>query len=240
MPRSLWRAHGAREQIMPTLLIFGASRGLGRALAEEHLKRGWHVIATVRKPGALDDLDASYGSSLDVEVLDTTDWDAVDELRNRLSGRSLDQVFVNAGIIGPAPAIGEVEASAFSQLLLVNSLAPLRIIDRFADLLAAGGMAAVMSSELGSIAQNDSGGFESYRISKAALDMGMRSIAARRAESGITFLAVAPGWVRTDMGGPAAPLGIEDSIPRLVDMLEQRRGAGGVAYVNYENREIAW
>ena len=225
---------------MPTLLIFGASRGLGRALAEEHLRRGWKVIATVRKPDALDDLDARYGASLDVEVLDTPDWDAVDELRSRLSGRSLDLLFVNAGIAGPAPAIGEVEAEAFSQLLLVNSLAPLRIIDRFADLLASGGTAAVMSSQLGSIADNDSGGFESYRISKAALNMGMRSIAARRVDSGITFLAMAPGWVRTDMGGPAAPLGIEDSVPKLADVLEHRRGSCGVAFVSYENRDIAW
>jgi len=152
----------------------------------------------------------------------------------------LDLLFVNAGILGPTPAIGEVEADAFSELLLVNALAPLRIVDRFVDLVKSGGTAAVMSSQLGSIAGNDSGGFEAYRISKAALDMGLRSIAARRVDSGITFLAVAPGWVRTEMGGPAAPLGVEDSIPRLADMLEHRSGSGGIAYVSYEDREIAW
>lgn len=225
---------------MPTLLIFGASRGLGRALAEEHLRRGWQVIATVRKADALDDLAAEHGAALGVEVLDTTDWPAVDSLRGRLAGRSLDLIFVNAGISGPMTAIGEVDAEPFSHLLLVNSLAPLRIIDRFADLVINGGTVAVMSSLLGSIAANDSGGFDAYRISKAALNMGLRSIAIRRAETGLTFLAVHPGWVRTDMGGPAAPLEIEDSVPQIADMLEQRSGSGGIAFVSYDNKALPW
>jgi NAD(P)-dependent dehydrogenase (short-subunit alcohol dehydrogenase family) len=149
-------------------------------------------------------------------------------------------LFVNAGISGPMTAIGEVDPEPFSQLLLVNSLAPLRIIDRFADLVTSGGTVAVMSSLLGSIAANDSGGFDAYRISKAALNMGLRSIAIRRAETGLTFLAVHPGWVRTDMGGPAAPLEIEDSVPQIADMLEQRRGSGGIGFVSYDNQALPW
>ena len=222
---------------MPDALIFGASRGLGRALAEEHLKRGWRVIATVRDEKALDDV---VSDALSVETIDTTDWTAIDALRDRLVARPLDLLFVNAAISGPSTMpMGEVDADAFAEMMRVNVLAPLRIADRFADVVKPEGMVAVMSSSLGSVTLNDSGGWETYRTSKAALNMGLRSIAARRRD-GRTWLAVDPGWVQTDMGGPEATLTIEQSIPSLTDMLEKRRRAGGVAFVNYANEEHRW
>ena len=222
---------------MPTALIFGASRGLGRALAEEHLKRGWQVIATVRDETALADVACD---ALTIERVDTTDWTAVDALHDRLAGRPLDLLFVNAAIVGPSTVpIGEVEPDAFAEMMLVNVLAPLRIADRYADLVQPDGTVAVMSSGLGSITLNDTGGYEAYRTSKAALDMGLRSIAARRADQR-TWLAVNPGWVQTDMGGPHATLTIAQSIPSMVDMLESRRGSGGVAFVNYANKDLPW
>jgi NAD(P)-dependent dehydrogenase (short-subunit alcohol dehydrogenase family) len=222
---------------MPTALIFGASRGLGRAIAEEHLKRGWQVIATVRDAAALADLSSD---ALIVEVVDTTDWAGVDALRERLAAHKLDLLFVSAAIIGPSEIpIGEVEAAPFAEMMLINVLAPLRIVDRYADLVAAKGTIAVMSSSLGSIGLNDSGGYEAYRTSKAALDMGLKSIQARRGD-GRTWLAVDPGWVQTDMGGPGATLTIDQSIPSLTDMLEARKGSGGIAFVNYANHEHPW
>jgi NAD(P)-dependent dehydrogenase (short-subunit alcohol dehydrogenase family) len=227
---------------MATALIVGASRGLGRALAEEHLKRGWTVIATVRDPSALADLAASHPGKLQVELLDTIDWAGVDALRERLSGRVLDLLFVNAGILGgPRDApIGEVSGETFAELMLVNALAPLRLLDRFIALTPEDGVAAVMTSGLASVANNTSGGYEAYRMSKAALNTGLRSLAVRHASGARAFLAVAPGWVRTDMGGDNAPLSIEQSIPSLTDMLERRRGAGGVAFVDYQDVEMAW
>ena len=222
---------------MPTALIFGASRGLGRAIVEELLGRGWSVIATVRQADALSDLSHDQ---LSVEVVDTTDWAGVDALKDRLAGRTLDLLFVNAAIIGPsATPIGEADPDAFAQMMLVNVLAPLRICDRLADLVAADGTIAAMSSGLGSIALNDSGGYEAYRTSKAALNMGLKSIAARRAD-GRTYIAADPGWVRTDMGGPEAALSIEQSIPNLVTMLETRTGKGGMAFVSYQDSEHPW
>ena len=222
---------------MPTALIVGASRGLGRALVEEHLKRGWDVIATVRQADALADIT---GSALGVETLDTTDWAGVDALRNKLTDHALDLLFVNAAITGPSTVpIGEADPDQFAEMMLVNVLAPLRIVDRFADLVQAAGTVAVMSSGLGSIAGNQTGGWEAYRTSKAALDQGLRSIAARRADQR-TYLACDPGWVRTDMGGADATLSIEQSIPNLVSMLEARRGSGGSALVTYQNRELPW
>ncbi|MEP7005163.1 MAG: SDR family NAD(P)-dependent oxidoreductase [Sphingomonas bacterium] len=225
---------------MPTALIIGASRGLGRALAQEHLKRGWTVIATVRDVAALADLAIAHGAALGVETLDSIDWAGVDALQGRLAGTGLDLLFVNAGISGPVTApIGEVEPDAFTQLMLVNALAPLRIIDRFAELLAPDATAAVMTSGLGSIANNN-GGWEAYRMSKAALNMGFVSLAQRRRIARQTWLTVAPGWVRTDMGGPSATLSIDQSITAIADLLERRHGSGTIAYVNYDGRELPW
>lgn len=142
---------------------------------------------------------------------------------------------MNAGISGPKSApIGEVDAEAFADVMLVNALAPLRIIDRLAFLVPHSGMIAVMSSGLASLADNDTGGWEAYRMSKAALNMGLRSLAVRRATEGRTYIAAAPGWVQTDMGGDGATLTVDQSVEGVAEMLERRMGTGGVAFVSYD------
>ena len=221
---------------MPTALIFGTSRGLGKAMVEELLGRGWQVIATVRQRAALADLACD---ALSVEELDTTDWAAVDALKTKLAGRPLDLLYVSAAIAEPLEPWGEVEAEALAHLMVVNVLAPLRIVDRYAELVTPAGTVAAMSSSLGSIKLNESGGYEAYRSSKAALDQGMRSIFARR-KDGRTWLCVDPGWVQTDMGGATATLTIDQSIPPLIDMLEARAGTGGIRFVSYANGEHPW
>jgi NAD(P)-dependent dehydrogenase (short-subunit alcohol dehydrogenase family) len=222
---------------MPVALIIGASRGLGRALVEEHLKRGWEVVATVRQPDALADLTHDR---LTVERLDTTDWAGIDALKARLAGRALDLLFVSAAIIGPSSGpIGDADPQAFATMMLTNVLAPLRIADRLADLATPTGTIAVMSSSLGSIALNTFGSYEAYRTSKAALNMGLASIAARR-NDGRTYIACDPGWVRTDMGGAEATLSIAQSIPNLVTALEHRAGTRGLRYIDYQDRDLPW
>jgi NAD(P)-dependent dehydrogenase (short-subunit alcohol dehydrogenase family) len=226
---------------MPTALIVGASRGIGRALAEEHLRRGWQVVATVRRPDALADLEASSGAALTVEIVDMIDWPGVDALHKRLHGRSLDLLLVNAGIAGKQETrLSRITPEGFTEVMLVNALGPLRIADGFLDLVASAGTVAVVSSGLGSIADNASGGYEPYRMSKAALDMGLRSIAARDGARRRTFLAICPGWVSSDMGGRNAPLTPRQSAKGIADTLAARRGAGGVAFVDHGNRTLAW
>jgi NAD(P)-dependent dehydrogenase (short-subunit alcohol dehydrogenase family) len=222
---------------MPTALIVGASRGLGRALAEQYLARGWQVIATVRDAAKLADLAQD---ALTIETLETTDWPAVDVLKERLAGGTLDLLFVNAAISpDPMILIGAVEPEDFAEAMLTNVLAPLRIVDRLADLTAEDATIAVMSSHLASIAENTNARAEAYRISKAGLNMGLRSIAARRAD-GRTYIAADPGWVRTEMGGPSAALAIDESIPSLTNVLEQHRRRGGIHFVNYAGRVWPW
>lgn len=224
---------------MKTALIVGASRGLGHALAEEYAKRGWHVFATVRNLATAKAIKPGSGE-VTVLTLDTTDRARIDALRKGLAGQTVDLLFVNAAVADDRGSIGDVDVATFERMMVTNALAPLCLIDRLAHLVPPDGIAAVMSSSMGSIAGNDQGGLEVYRMTKAALNMGLKSLAVRRSSEGRTYIAADPGWVRTDMGGEGAPLAISESIPALVNSLESRRGVGGVAFVNYQNRDIPW
>jgi NAD(P)-dependent dehydrogenase (short-subunit alcohol dehydrogenase family) len=224
-----------------TALVLGASRGLGLALAEEWLGRGWRVIATAR--GASEGLDAlarRYPAALKIEQVDINAADAVRALRARLDRRRLDVLFVNAGI---ARAIEASPATAdegdFLDMMRTNAFSPVRAAELLRDLVPAGGTIAIMTSELGSI-EHAGGGWQLYSASKAALNMLMKGYAAKHVGDGHVLLLVAPGWVRTDMGGSDAALSIEESIPLVVDMIEANRGKPGLRYVDRFNRRIPW
>ena len=124
--------------------------------------------------------------------------------------------------------------------MVTNALSPMRVVETFQDLVPPTGAIAVMSSGQGSVGNNETGGYEIYRASKAALNTLMRSFAARHSGDPRTLLLLAPGWVRTDMGGPNARLGIQDSIPNLVKVIEAQRGKSGLQYLDYLGRVVAW
>ena len=204
-----------------TIAIIGASRGLGLALAQEYSARAWNVIATSRgKSAGLDALRERYPAALEIEKVDIADLASVKALRERLAGRKLDTLFVNAGIC-KANELTPIAVSDkdFLDMMLTNALSPMRVIEVFHDLVAENGVIAAMSSEIGSIT-NSSGFWELYSSSKAALNMLMKGFAARRPDDPRALLLVAPGWVRTSMGGTDALLSIEESIPLVVDMVE--------------------
>jgi NAD(P)-dependent dehydrogenase (short-subunit alcohol dehydrogenase family) len=234
-------------------LILGASRGLGLALAGEYLRRGWKVIATARDTAGfarLAALRSDSGGALTIEHLDINLPDQLSALRTTLERVSIDLLFVNAGITNdPDETVGQVSDADFMRVMLSNALSPVRAVEALAPRVPAGGTIAVMSSELGSVADNSDGGWEVYRASKAALNTLMRSYAARRRGDGHTLLAVAPGWVRTDMGGADAPLDIATSIPGVADAIAARsdsdsdsgNGDGGcLRFIDYQNRELPW
>ncbi len=225
-----------------TVLIVGASRGLGLGLVQRHLERGWRVIATVRgRSEALEGLAAEAGGRLRIETLDVTRPEQIAALAEQLSGTRLDLLFVNAGVThNGAQPVGEMSDEEFMHVLRSNALGPIRVVERLGGLVPAGGTVAVMTSGLGSVANNESGGLEAYRASKAALNTMLRSLAARKSASRICYLAVDPGWVLTDMGGPDAPLDVGTSTRGIADMLEARRGQAGVAFVTHENKAVAW
>lgn len=226
-----------------TVLLIGASRGLGYALAKEYLERGAHVVATVRGTDrtALHDLLDDADGRLEIEHVDITVPEQVRALRDRLAGRAFELLFVNAGVSnGEEDTVADVTTEAFTRLMVTNALSPMRVVETLGDLVDPRGTIAIMSSGQGSIAHNDRGGFEIYRASKSALNQLMRSYAARHREDGRTLLLTAPGWVKTELGGPNARLTVAESIPNLVDTVDAQRGRPGLQYLDYLGRTVAW
>ena len=226
-----------------TALIVGASRGLGLGLAKEYLKRGWHVVATVRGSGRtpLHDVMAQAEGRLEIASVDINAPAQVDALRRHLEGRAFALLFVNAGVSnGPDETAAAVSTEEFHRVMMTNALSPMRVIEALLALVRPIGTIGVMSSGLGSVADNNNGGYEIYRASKAALNTLMRSFAARHAGDPRALLLIAPGWVRTDMGGPDAPLSVEESVPCVVDTISKHSGKVGLHYVDYRGRTIRW
>ena len=225
------------------LLLFGASRGLGLAIAEEYLKLGWHVVATARDGlgTALHDLVGKADGRLDIEAVDINDPAQVAALRGRLGSDRFDLLFVNAGVKNDdRETIADVSTEEFVRVTVTNALSPMRVVETFKDLVPPTGAIAIMSSGQGSVSNNETGGYEVYRASKAALNTLMRSFAARHRNDPRTLLLLAPGWVRTDMGGPMARLSIQDSIPNLVKVIGAQEGKGGLQYLDYLGRAVSW
>jgi len=225
------------------LLLIGASRGLGLALAAEYLKRGWRIVATVRGAAktALHELAATSGGRLEVEIVDINHPDQVAALRARLGSRRFDMLFVNAGVTNDdRETIADVSTEEFVRVMATNALSPMRVVETFKALVPQTGAIAIMSSGQGSVSNNETGGHEVYRASKAALNSLMRSFAARHRDDLRTLLLLAPGWVRTDLGGPQARLGIQDSIPNLVKVIQAQEGKGGLQYLDYLGQAVSW
>ncbi|GHF61480.1 NAD(P)-dependent dehydrogenase (short-subunit alcohol dehydrogenase family) [Amycolatopsis bartoniae] len=228
-----------------TALIVGASRGLGHAIATELHDRGWHVIGTVRDTTArtpLHDLADRSGGRVQVEHLDINEPTQLAALHERLAHRELDVLFVNAGTTNNAvdTPIGAVSTADFVDVMVTNALSPLRVIEALEDLVAPAGLIGVMSSGQGSITNNTTGSRELYRGSKAALNMFMRSYAARPSETGRAFVLMAPGWIRTALGGPDAPFTIEETVPRVVDVLLSRLGKPGLEFLDRFGETVPW
>lgn len=227
-----------------TILLIGASRGLGLAMVAEFLKRRWNVVGTVQTGGrtVLHDLVDKHQGRIEVETLDVTQPDQIAALRARLSGRSFDILFHNAGIANANPhePVAKVSTEAFVRVMVTNALSPMRVIEELQDLVSADGLIGIMSSGQGSISNNENGGNDLYRGSKAALNQFMRCYAARYAEQPRALVLMAPGWIRTTLGGPDAPFTVEESIPKVVDVLLAQQGKRGLHYLDREGRAVPW
>ena len=228
----------------PTVLIVGASRGLGYAVAGEFVARGWQVIGTVRAGGrtGLHDLADRHPGRVEIETLDIDAPDQIAALRERLHGRAIDMLFVNAGIATQEPfaRIEAVGADEFSRVMLTNAYSPMHVTAALTDYVPAEGLIGVMSSGQGSIAGNTTGNNDVYRASKAALNMLMRSYAARPEQQQRVLILLAPGWIRTALGGDNAPYTAAESAPILAGLLLAKRGEPGLHYIDRHGQDVPW
>lgn len=236
----------ARHEKTPNrrVLVIGASRGLGEAIVETYVERGARVVGTVRsdEPSPLHDFARSSGAAVEIERVDITVPRQIAALREHLAGRVFDLLFVVSGIsLAPQEAIGAaIDTRDFDQMMHTNVLGVMRAVEVLQDLVDPGGTIAVMSSGQGSVSGNTSGGFEVYRATKAALNQMFRSYAVRHGAEQRALLLMAPGWVKTGLGGPNAVLQIGDSIPPLVDTIDAQHGVPGLQYLDRHGKAVAW
>jgi NAD(P)-dependent dehydrogenase (short-subunit alcohol dehydrogenase family) len=228
----------------PTALVVGASRGLGLGLVKELVGRGWNVIATMRSPGTASGLTAFAAGGdgkVRLETLDLEEGGQIDALAERLSGETLDLLFVNAGI-----SLGRIRAGAASRddvarLFVTNAVAPIHVAEAFLDRMRDGtGVIAMMSSGLGSVSNNFRSGADLYSASKAALNKLTRGFAMALGERKLTVLSISPGWVRTDMGGPSAMLSVEESCKGVIDVVEAKAGSGEHGFYGHTGEAVGW
>ncbi len=231
------------SQSKDKILIVGASRGIGLGLVEAMADRGWDVVATIRQPAPGPDLQALVAShAVRIETVDTADTRSGEALRDRLGGEVFDALVVNAGVGGPPDMNPRtVTREAFCDLFETNALGPVRLAELLAkQIRPQTGVVGLMTSQLGSIANNTSGGTELYRASKAALNSFTRSFAARHRDKGWAVLSLHPGWVRTDMGGPNAAVDVATSTRGLADVLERAKRDRRSGFFDYRGEELPW
>lgn len=237
--------------VVSSILITGANRGLGLEFVRQYLADDWHVIATCRNPDAatsLQELQATY-NGLQIMPLDVADFAAIDALASELGGRPIDVLVNNAGLFGPKrqadgdlrQSFGHIDYDIWTELLRVNTLAPLKLVEALIGNIAASEQKKVVtiSSRIGSIGETDAGLY-AYRSSKAAVNMAMATLANDVSDMGITVITFSPGWVKTDMGGPSASLEAEESIARLRGLIAEQSLEDSGAFLDYTGESIPW
>ncbi|SIN63766.1 Short-chain dehydrogenase [Parasphingorhabdus marina DSM 22363] len=221
---------------MSTVLITGANRGIGLEMARQYADNGWEVIGTARQADAADELNTIAGA--ETMELDVADEASVQKLAEALGDRPVDLFINNAGIYGPA----DFDRSGWLDLFNVNVVAPVELASSLKDNVARSGQKkmVVLSSQVGSIAENDTGSMMYYRSSKAAVNQAWKSLALQWQNDGLTLAMLHPGWVQTDMGGPQAPLSPEESVSGLRQVIDGLAPAQTGHFYNYDGREIPW
>jgi len=230
---------------MARVLITGCNRGIGLELVRQSLARGDEVIATCRQPERATDLQAlaEEYSALSVLPLDLGDAQSIDALASSLGGEAIDHFISNAGIYGQREArLGNIDADAWQQAFHVNTIAPLLLTEKLLPSLRLGqGKRLVyISSKMGSIADNSSGGSYVYRSSKTALNQVVRSLAMDLAAEGFVVLSLHPGWVLTDMGGPNALIDTQTSVRGMLSVIDEADVARSGAFLNYDGQPIPY
>jgi NAD(P)-dependent dehydrogenase (short-subunit alcohol dehydrogenase family) len=230
---------------MKSVLITGANRGIGLGHARAYAERGAEVYATARDPASADDLNALARKhpSLRVLAYDAADPTAADSLKAEFKDAPLDLLFANAGVIGgERQHFDNLDPEGVVETFRINALAPLQLARAFAKNVARSNkrVMAFQTSLMGSIEDNGSGGYYSYRASKASLNMFVRSLSRDLASDRIIAVTLHPGWVRTRMGGGSAKLTIEDCVAAQQRLLDRATLKESGRFFNYDGVELPW
>lgn len=221
---------------MGTVLITGANRGIGLEMAKQYADNGWDVIGTAREPEKAEELNAITGAK--TMQLDAVDDSSVANFTSEIGGQPIDLYINNAGIFGPH----EFDSDGWLDLFNVNVVAPVKLANALKDNVAKSDdkKMVVISSQVGSIAENDSGDMMYYRTSKAAVNQAWKSLSNQWKDEGLTLTMMHPGWVQTDMGGENADLTPQESVSGMRQVIDNLDHAQTGAFHDYSGREIPW
>jgi NAD(P)-dependent dehydrogenase (short-subunit alcohol dehydrogenase family) len=227
---------------MQHVLITGANRGIGLRLTQHYLAAGWQVIGTYRNSHDLGELDALACPQLALIQADVNNDDDLDKLAQQLDGRALDLIINNAGVYGPRnQALGTIDRATWRQVIEVNTISPLMLAQALADNLAEKqGTLAIISSKVGSIEDNSGGQGYMYRSSKTAVNSVIKSLSIDLAPYNVKVVALHPGWVRTDMGGPNGLIDVDESVTGLTKVIAGITVEQTGQFINYDGSPIPW
>ena len=224
-----------------SILIIGASRGIGLGLAQEFAARGWTVFASQRSATpALEKAARDAAGRIHIVRADVTDAGSIAALGGQIESGSLDALIVNAGVYGPEDqSLLALKREDIGDILMTNAVGPVQAAVNLLPLLREGATLGLMTSQMGSVAAS-SGGANHYRVSKAAQNMLARSLFENHASKrGIAVLSLHPGWVKTDMGGPNAAITGKQSVSGLADLVGQDRAPEHV-FLSYDGEKLPW
>jgi len=222
---------------MPSVVVIGASRGLGREFVRQYLAAGWTVVATARSDADVAALAAEPGVT--AFKADTTDEASLTALTGAIGGPH-DLLILNAGINEHESRLADVDAEKWLKVMAVNALGPLLAARALGASVRDGGSIVALSSLLGSIGANSGGGLYSYRMSKAALNAGLKTLAIELKPRSIAVAAVHPGWAKTDMGGAGAEVAASDSVTGMRQVIAALTPAGTGCFLDYRGNTLPW
>jgi NAD(P)-dependent dehydrogenase (short-subunit alcohol dehydrogenase family) len=231
---------------MATVLITGANRGLGLEFCRQYAADGWNVIACCRNPDDAFDLNnlASRYSNIQSEALDVSEFEQIDALSRKLVDLPIDVLINNAGIYADhrSDGFGHLDYQVWTNSLLINTQVPVKMAEAFLPQIKCSDkkLIANVSSLMGSIADNDSGGSIFYRSSKAALNAAMKSLAIELKDQSVGVLIFHPGWVKTDMGGPNALINADQSVAGMRALIENFSLDQSGSFVKYDGTAMPW
>ena len=223
-------------------MITGANRGLGLEFVRQYADNNWKVIATCRDPESAKDLYDIQGDK-EILPLDVTDFEAIEQTSELLRSEKIDVLLNNAGVYdSDKNGLGKTNFDDWTKMLRINTIAPLKIVESFISQVVSSKRKVIVSisSLLGSLSANDTGGQYAYRSSKSALNSVNKSLSIDLARKGIISIVISPGWARTDMGGPNAAVDPIDSVSGIRRVINNLKPEDSGKFFNYDGSNIDW